>query len=396
MRNKFFAFALFGLIATPAFCDLPADKNSSTQVSATMGVEDIDKLMLKNSLKAVDYDYVKSKLGDGTVKNAKAILIDARPEKRFEQGHIPASINIPDTQIDKYIWQIKDKPKDVEIITYCQGVSCDKSVFLAIELAKRGFTNVKVYRGGTPEWEQKNFLDIGTAEVVKLLDENKIVLIDARPFPKYKEETISGAISIPDIKLNEMLGRLPKNTNEQIVIFCGGVECDKSFYEASKLYELGYKKVAIYSQGLPGYKSAGLPTTASCQKPAQKQKDENSSKMAGPLKLGSDEGTVDVAAFREIIKNRPNDVNIVDVRAQDAYANGHIKGAINIPMRGLSATDFASKIPTNGYTVLTCATGTMALDAYLTLKNDAKYKNMDKVFYLDAHVNCLKENCTIK
>ncbi len=396
MRNKFFALAIFSLISMPAFCEVATDKNSTSQTSQTLTNQEIDNLMAQNKLQNVDFEYLKSRLGDGTVKNSKIVLIDARPEKRFEQGHIPASINIPDTQIDKYIWQIKDKQKDTEIVTYCQGTTCEKSVFLAIELKKMGYTNVKVYRGGVPEWEQKSFLDIGTSEVSKLLNENKIVLIDARPFPKYKEETISGAISIPDTKLNELLGRLPKSTNEQIVIFCGGVECDKSFYEANKLYELGYKKVAIYSQGLPGYKNAKLPTTASCQKEAQKPQDTNNTKTVAGLKLGSEDGTVDVASFKDMLKNKPNNINIVDVRANDAFLKGHIKGAINIPMRGLTPAEFASKMPSTGYTVLTCATGTMALDAYLILRDNAKYKNIDKVFYLDAHVSCTGENCTIK
>jgi rhodanese-related sulfurtransferase len=397
MNNKVFSAILIGIMATSAISQNQIDNNSTVaSPAASFSTQDVDKIMQENKLQAVGYEYVKDRLGDGTVKNSKIILIDARPEKRFEQGHIPTSINIPDTQVDKYIGQLATKSKDAEIVTYCQGPTCEKSSFLAIELKKRGFRNVKVYRGGTPEWEQKNFLDIGTVEVAKLLNENKILLIDARPFPKFKEETIIGAISIPDTKLNEMLGRLPKSYEEKIVIFCGGVECDKSFFEATKLYEMGYKKVAIYSQGLPGYKSAGLPTTISCTKNISSEKDLNTTKMSGPIKLGADDGVVDTAAFKELIKNIPPNVNIVDVRAADVYAKGHIKGAINIPIRGIKPIDFANKLPSNGYIILTCATGTMSLDAYLILKDDAKYKNIDKVFYLDAQVSCNKEGCNIK
>ena len=342
--------------------------------------------MSDNSLESVNFEYVKSKLGDGTVRNAKALLIDSRPAKRFEQSHIPASINIPDSQIDKYIGQIANKPKDYEIITYCQGSTCEKSVFLAVDLKKRGYTNIKVYNGGLPEWETKSFVDIGNSEARKYILENKALFIDARPFPKYKDETIQSAINIPDNKFNDFIGRLPRSLDEKIVVFCGGVECEKSFDVATKLYAMGYKKAMIYSEGLPGYKKAGFETTASCKILDKTPPSASLNKMAGPIKLGAEEGTVDVEGFKKLIENKPANVHIFDLRSPETFTRGHILGAVNMRDKANTPEQMVAKFPKDGYIVLICATGTKALEAYLAIKDDLKYKDIGRVFYLDAKV----------
>ena len=76
-------------------------------------------LMDKFQLQTVDYAYTKQAIGNGTRGGAKALLIDARPNPKYLGGTIPSSLNIPDTQIDKFIGQLDKTPKDKEIIVYC-------------------------------------------------------------------------------------------------------------------------------------------------------------------------------------------------------------------------------------------------------------------------------------
>ncbi len=100
----------------------------------------IEKFKLDN----VDYAYAKAAIGNGTRGGAKAILIDARPNPKYLSGTIPSSLNIPDTQIDKYIGQLDKTPKDKEIIVYCGGWDCEKSPIVAGHFKSKGFTNVKL------------------------------------------------------------------------------------------------------------------------------------------------------------------------------------------------------------------------------------------------------------
>ncbi len=52
-----------------------------------------------------------------------------------------------------------------------------------------------------------------------------------------------------------------------------------------------------------------------------------------------------------------NDPFIVSVRAPDAYALGHIPGAINIPWKQIAQTDSLAKLPTDQQIVVYCYTG---------------------------------------
>ena len=50
----------------------------------------------------------------------KVLLVDARPEKEYTQGHIPTAINIPPphfSSIEKYL----PKDKNSTVIFYCRG-----------------------------------------------------------------------------------------------------------------------------------------------------------------------------------------------------------------------------------------------------------------------------------
>ncbi len=101
---------------------------------------------------------------------------------------------------------------------------------------------------------------------------NSALLVDARPYVKYLQETIPGAVSIPDTNLQKLIGRFPINKEEKIVVFCGGYECEKSHIVADKLISLGYSDVTVFAGGLPEWKKAELETTAS----TKTKKDEES------------------------------------------------------------------------------------------------------------------------
>ena len=82
-------------------------------VSTSIAAEEMGKpsphvqdLIDKHKLTIVDFDYVLKAVGNGTRNGASALLVDARPAKKYEAATIPSSINIPDTQIEKYIGQL--------------------------------------------------------------------------------------------------------------------------------------------------------------------------------------------------------------------------------------------------------------------------------------------------
>lgn len=377
----------------PEVAAAPAAKVLSEPTPHVKGL--IEKFQLQN----VDYAYTKQAIGNGTRGGAKALLIDARPNPKYLSGTIPSSLNIPDTQIDKFIGQLDKTPKDKEIIVYCGGWDCEKSPIVAGHLKSKGFTNVKLYQAGEPEWATKNYLEVGTPVVESAFKKNGAVIIDARPYAKTLAESIPGAMYMNDEDMPALMGRFPTDKNTPIITFCAGFECHKSHVIANKLLELGYKKVSVYAGGLPSWKEAKLQTTAS------KKAEAAPAVAAAPkkdvfvdgVKVGADEGTVDGEWYKALIvaDKVPANIAIIDVRSPAEYANGHIKGAINIEAGKLSAAEFAAKLPKGKVSIINCATGGRAMEAHMKLSG-AKM-DVSKVMYFDANIKCdAASKCEIK
>ena len=77
------------------------------------------------------------------------IIIDARTQEEYDDGHIPGAILIPEYEIaDRAEKELPDK--DQLILVYCR--SGRRSKIAAEELVKLGYTNVKEF-GGIIDWE---------------------------------------------------------------------------------------------------------------------------------------------------------------------------------------------------------------------------------------------------
>ena len=88
-----------------------------------------------------------------------ALFLDARNAEEYAEGHIPGALEFSANDFDKLAPQILPQLKDKhqELITYCHGSSCDLSLQLANNLMQQGYTNVKVFFGGWPEWKKANY-----------------------------------------------------------------------------------------------------------------------------------------------------------------------------------------------------------------------------------------------
>jgi hydroxyacylglutathione hydrolase len=386
---------LFGGCATTGEQAAAPSAASATLTAPTAHVK---SLIDKHQLQVVDYAYAKEAIGNGTRSGARAVFIDARPNAKYLSGTIPSSLNIPDTQIGQYIGQLDKTPKDKEVIVFCGGWECEKSPIVAGHLKGLGFTNVKLYQAGEPEWATKNFLEIGTPVAKAAFEKHSALFMDARPSAKFMAETIPGALYMNDEELDKLSGRFPADKNTPIITFCAGYECHKSNVVATKLQEAGYGKVSVYAGGLPAWKEAKLPTTAGAKKaetaaaPAAKK-----AVMVDGVKAGMDEGTVDGEWLKALIlaDKVPANVAIIDVRNSPEFASGHIKGALNIDAGKMTAADLAAKLPKGKVTIFVCGSGARGMEAYIKLK-DGK-QDISKVMYLDANISCNAKNaCEIK
>ncbi len=357
----------------------------------------IQNLIDKFQLEIVDYEYTKQAVASGTRNGAKALLIDARPNSKYLKGTIPSSISIPDTQMDKYSGQLDNVAKDKEIIVFCGGWKCEKSPIVAGYLQEKGFTNIKLYQAGKPEWAKKNYIEIGLPVVKSAFNKDGALLMDARPRKKFIAETIPGSLYMNDMELDKLAGRFPADKTTSIIAFCGGYKCHKSHVVANMLIELGYSNVKVFAGGLPAWKKAALRTTSGTKKVSVATQAPQKAAFVDGVKVGADEGTVDGEWFNALIAGGkvPANVTFIDVRGPVDFKTGHLSGSINIEAGKLSAKDLAAKLPKGQISIFTCGSGARAMEALMKLQE----ANLDvsKVMYFDANISCATSNkCEIE
>lgn len=302
----------------------------------------------------------------GTIPRPKDVtIIDARPgARKYDKGHIPGAINIPLRQFDKMIDKMP-KAKDNLIIYHCGGLKCMLSHKSAFKAEKLGYTNIKVYAQGFPDWKKNGgIVAVTVPHLKKMMDrDTKMVIVDSRPKArKYDKGHIPGAISIPDRSFSSMLDKLPADKATPLYFYCGGMKCKLSPKSAQKAMDLGYTKVYIVPEGYPGWKKA-YGGKASIPK----------------IKEGNDSGSISVASFQKILKVAPETLLLVDVRDPDQFKQGTFKGAINLPIDDLEKR--MGELVTAQNIVFFCGSGGIAGEAYDILQT---FKPELKSYFLNA------------
>lgn len=77
-------------------------------------------------------------------------VIDVRPPEEYAQGHIAGALNIP---LDKLKRQLRELPRNREIVAYCRGPWCVLSYEAVARLRKAGISARRL-ENGLPEWRR--------------------------------------------------------------------------------------------------------------------------------------------------------------------------------------------------------------------------------------------------
>jgi rhodanese-related sulfurtransferase len=152
----------------------------------------------------------------------KAHVFDVRPAKEYAISHIPGSINIYENELERMMELCPDKAS--EIVLYCNGIFCHKSIRVAEQLVKKEYVNVKRYQQGLPVWRAFG----NTAETdlsgFKYVFENdkSAVFVDARLKGEFEKGTLPGAVNMKIGETEEANkdGRLPYNDHgTRLIVF---------------------------------------------------------------------------------------------------------------------------------------------------------------------------------
>ncbi len=239
---------------------------TTTVHAADAPVEQVAPATFNRYGKLVDLAFVKPYTA--STKPGPVTLVDARPAARkYDIGHIPTALNLPDSQFDKLAPTMLPADKAQLIIFYCDGPTCALSHNSAFKAEKLGYSNIRVYEAGFPDWVKNgNPPAYSAAHLKKLQDEKMpsieagkeagtitvasferifkeapetVHLIDVREPQEFASGTFKGSINMPINGLDKNLDKLP--TDKPIIFFCGAGGRSGEAHDMVKLYKAQLK-----------------------------------------------------------------------------------------------------------------------------------------------------------
>ena len=199
----------------------------------------------KSHYPAVSAEWVKSQIDGGK----QMTLVDSRPKRaKYDKGHVPTAISIPDTYFDKLTDQLPQN-KDRLVVFYCGGLHCKLSHKSAAKAIALGYTNVKVFAEGYPAWvayagkestrtvastaikagSEEGSIDHAEFRRIVTEDPASIYLVDVRDADEFKKGSLRTAVNIPVDNLEKQIKTLP--ADKPVVFICGtGARSGESYY----------------------------------------------------------------------------------------------------------------------------------------------------------------------
>lgn len=206
---------------------------------------------------------------------------------------------------------------------------------------------------------------VTTEELKRLIDSGKDapLVIDARNPEEYDEVHIKNAVNIPVSKLEKDPSLLPADKKKGIVFYCNGIKCGKSKKAAQFAASQGHTNLMVYAEGMPVWEEKGMSIYAG---PNYEKKVETSKLKPQELKA--------------LMDSKPEALTIVDVRDRSEFDEGHIPGAINIPVATFALQ--SGVLEKDRRIVVYCNSGGRSYNAYRKLQKLA-YPNINQVIFAD-------------
>ena len=117
---------------------------------------------------------------------------------------------------------------------------------------KLGYTNVKVYHEGLPEWTKKNYTVISAQSLKEAYIDKDIpnVLLDIRSAEVAKKGFIKGAVTLPAADVAANIAKFPPKDKKPPIIFVDDKGGGDATNAAKTIVAAGYTSVSILTGGM--------------------------------------------------------------------------------------------------------------------------------------------------
>jgi rhodanese-related sulfurtransferase len=221
---------------------------------------------------------------------------------------------------------------------------------------KLGYTNVKVYHDGLPEWTRKNYTVLSAQFLKDAFIDKDIpnVLLDVRPAGVAEKGFIKGAVTLPAAEVAASIAKFPAPDKKPPIIIYDQTGGDDAKMAAKAIIAAGYASVTVVTGGFDAWKTANYPVELG--------------KLAMNIVYVPKPrpGEITIDDFEKIAANTPVDTLILDVRNREEGNAGMIKGAKLVPDEEL--LDRLAEVPKDKQIITHCSTGVRAEMAYHKLK----------------------------
>ncbi len=309
------------------------------------------------------------------IETPDIVLVDVRQPEEYAEGHIEGAFNVPLKELAQNLDALPNL--DASIVVYCGSGFRSAIAMTALQII--GYTDVRSMKGGFGAWKAAeysvstdaveaergeapsvdgdvvNAVDAGLQLIpapwggvkaedlnIQMIEEPPEMLVDVRKDAEWEAGYIPGAVHMPLESFMDYTDQLPESKDAKIVVYCAGGH--RGNMAATMLRTMGYANVLNLMGGFKawaaaGYEIEGAPEAA----PEAAGEFDAATLFADYLtNLPSSFNAVFPNKVADYLNEHPDAV-IVDVRTPEEYANGHLEGALSIPLTEL--TDHLDMLP---------------------------------------------------
>ena len=312
-------------------------------------------------------------------------LLDVREQGEFGHCHLFHAVNIPLSRLELQVERLVPR-HSVRVVVTCGGMA-GLGERAADVLGGMGYTDIRICTGGPDDWEAAGFtlysginvpskafgeavehhyhtpsIDAPTLKAMQDRGDDMVVL-DSRTFAEYRNMNIPRGVSVPGGELAYRVRDLAPGPDTTVVVNCAGRT--RSILGAQSVINAGIpNRVVALENGTMGWHLAGFELEHGNTRSFPPGAPETISAAQEMRARVSDEyGVAQIS--RETLdvwrsESGERSLFILDVRAPEEYAAGHLPGARSAPGGQLvQATDFQIGVP-RGRIVLVDDTGVRA------------------------------------